>query len=134
MAETIIYRDLDLAFKMNPINNDVMTKTNVNSVKQALHVLMMTTPGEKKFDPLFGVGINAFLFETPSPAAISLLEKKIKTQIDIYEPRAVFETIVVSYGDEFNSYDKNEIVLTLYFYVRGINTIEPIKLTFERIK
>ena len=134
MAETIIYRDLDTVFKKNPMNDDIIAKTNVNAVKQALTLLLLTNPGEKKFDPLFGCGIMGYLFETPSPAGLALLERKIRTQVAEYEPRVIIESIETNFGENMANYDRNELQIVLYFRVIGINTVDPIKLTFERIK
>ena len=128
------YRDIDIRFKQNPINDDILAKTDVNAVKQALNILMLTNPGEKMFDPHFGVGIAGYLFETPSNALISLIEKKIKQQITQYEPRVIFEKLETNYGDAFEKYDGNELVLVLYFYVVGLVSNAPISMTFERIK
>jgi phage baseplate assembly protein W len=44
----------------------VRIEEKLDSVKQKLRTIILTNPGEKIMDPLFGVGLNRFLFE---PAA-----------------------------------------------------------------
>ena len=57
------YKDIALSFDKDPFSEDVVTKVDINSVRQALKVLVLTNPGEKPFDPNFGAGVSGLLQE-----------------------------------------------------------------------
>ncbi len=46
---TRLYSDLDLSFNINPITGDIGKKVDVNSVRQAMEILLKTKYREKPF-------------------------------------------------------------------------------------
>lgn len=59
-------------------------KTNV---KQNLKMLLLTNPGERVFDPNFGVGIRQYLFEMVGQDDVyAEIDSKIKQQVALYMP------------------------------------------------
>ena len=41
-----------------------LNKTELDSIKQNVKMVVLTSPGERVMDPSFGVGIRKYLFET----------------------------------------------------------------------
>jgi phage baseplate assembly protein W len=78
------YSDLDLTFTKKP-SGDVYKKTDAAAVKQAVKNLLLTTPGEKPFNPYFGGGLNSLLFELANDETNFLLTEYIKSAIDNLE-------------------------------------------------
>tara|TARA_R100001510_G_C7497904_1_gene102829 strand:+ start:31 stop:459 length:429 start_codon:yes stop_codon:yes gene_type:complete len=64
-------------------------------VKQNVRTLLFTAPGERIWDPQFGVGLRNYLFEFPTIDLKTEVGGKIKKQFEKYMPflelRAVFE-------------------------------------------
>lgn len=87
------YSDLDLTFTKKP-SGDVYKKTNAAAVKQAVKNLLLTTPGEKPFNPYFGGGLNDLLFELANDDTNILLTEYITAAIDNFEPRAKLLSVV----------------------------------------
>jgi len=124
----VIFKDIDLSFKSHPVSKDIISKTDVNAVKQALRNLFMTSPFESAFDPDFGMGLKFLLFEPMSPPLIAVIQRKINEQIIRYEPRCVVENIdVAERGD-------NGIDVTLKFFVTGLPTLQTFNYVLERVK
>ncbi len=57
------FTDLSLGMVKNANTQDVAVVKNDNAIKQAIKNLIMTTPGEKPFQPLVGSNISKLLFE-----------------------------------------------------------------------
>ena len=56
------FLDLNIALSRNPFTDDISTVKNDNAIKQSVKNLVLTTPGEKPFQPLIGSKINDLLF------------------------------------------------------------------------
>lgn len=116
-----IYSDLDLTFTKKP-SGDVYKKTNSAAVKQAVKNLLLTTPGEKPFNPYFGGGLNSLLFELAEDETNYLLTSYITASIENFEPRAKLISIEPNLSP-----DSNTANVRVTFQV--VNTSETV--TFE---
>ena len=96
------YSDLDLTFTKKP-SGDVYKKTNAAAVKQAVRNLLLTTPGEKPFNPYFGGGLNDLLFELANDDTNILLTEYITAAIENFEPRAKLLSIVPNVQPDNNT-------------------------------
>jgi len=82
-----------------PIERDesdgyALTKTYTQSTLQNLKNLLLTVPGERMMDPLFGVGMNRYLFEQHSEATYSNIHAKVLQQVERYMPFVVIDDMV----------------------------------------
>jgi len=96
------YSDLDLTFTKKP-SGDVYKKTDAAAVKQAVKNLLLTTPGEKPFNPYFGGGLNDLLFELANDDTNILLTEYITAAIENFEPRARLLSIVPNVQPDNNT-------------------------------
>ena len=55
-------------------------------VAQNFKMLMLTSPGERLMDPLFGVGLKRFLFEQNHETVHALIESEVSSQVQKYMP------------------------------------------------
>lgn len=62
------------------------TLANKRLVFDDLKQILLTNPGERIFDPNFGVGIDRYLFEPNSTYTAQQIENVIKEQIKTYLP------------------------------------------------
>lgn len=123
------YSDFYNNFNMHPHNKTLAKYTNENSVKRAIRNLIMTNPGERRFQPDFGCNIRRFLFENMSDYVSGLIKDVIIEAIDKYEPRVRVLDIVIVANEVNNSYE-----VTIIFEV--INNVNPmsISLTLYRVR
>jgi phage baseplate assembly protein W len=110
-----IYSDLDLSFGAHPITGDVVKKYDVNSVKQALKVLILTQYYERPFQPKLGSPVYGMLFDQVDTITANSLKLRIELLINKFEPRVRSQQV-----DVVPLYDENAFEITMYFYVIGV--------------
>ena len=57
-----------------------------NAIKQNMKMLLLTRKGEYVWDPNFGVGLHAYLFENDATISTGFLEGEIRNQSGTYMP------------------------------------------------
>ncbi len=116
MAQSVVYRDLNLDFKPNPLNGDIIVATNSEAIKKSLKNLILTNLYESPFDPDKGTNIYGSLFENFDNITADFLRTKIKESVDRYEQRVEIQKI-----DIFSKYKEHSLEITMYFKVLELN-------------
>lgn len=119
--------DLAINFSRNPFTDDVSAVKNEGAIKQAIKNLILTTPGEKPFQPIFGSKVNALLFEPLDPFTADALEEEIINTIKQQEPRVQLENVFVT-----PVYEGNKINITIEYKVVGLPIVETINFVLQR--
>jgi len=128
-AVSKLYSDLDLDFLPHPVNGDVNTLTDSDSVKRAVRNLVLTNIWERPFQPNLGSGIVQYLFENISPLTKVSIESAVKDVLRAYEPRITVISVVANVNNDQNGYD-----CTITFAVDNQSEIVSIDLFLERIR
>lgn len=100
------YIDVDLNFMRHPGTKDVLKKYDSEATKQAIRNIFLTNPFEKPFDPEFGLGIERWLFEqnhVSDGILANVMQRKIREQLRIYEPRIIIDDLVCNIPEDSNS-------------------------------
>ena len=118
------FKDLSMSFKFNPLSGDLITLKNENAIARAVRNIVLTTPGEKFFDPDFGSSVGEILFENVDDITAVSIEDEIKSSLKNYEPRV--ELIDVNVEPNFN---ENQFDVTISYRIVGID-IPPSQLEF----
>jgi len=118
------FKDLSMSFKFNPLSGDLITLKNENAIARAVRNIVLTTPGEKFFDPDFGSNVGEILFENVDDITAVSIEDEIKSSLKNYEPRV--ELIDVNVEPNF---DENQFDVTISYRIVGID-IPPSQLEF----
>lgn len=71
-----------------------MLKDFKSTIKQNLKMLILTIPGERVMDPMFGVGIKKYLFENYGTDTYARIEAKIREQTQMYIPAVAINKIL----------------------------------------
>ena len=125
-----VYSDFSLLFNKHPFTEDILMKYDVDAAKQALTVLFLTNQYEKRFDPKFGIGVSAMLFDLMTPITKISLLKRIKNQCAFYEPRVDIVDI-----DILDTLDDNSVTIDFYFAILdNPNNVETLTLSFNRLR
>ena len=119
---TTLYADLHKDLTVNPISEDLALKRDEEAVKESIKNLILTDRGERLMQPYIGGNIRAMLFENNTPVVSKMIQERIKTTIETYEPRASLLEVKVT-----SNIDSNSVKVDIYFYINNI--IEPIELT-----
>lgn len=68
-------------------------------IKQNLKMLVLTAPGERIMDPLFGVGIRNYQFENFDPITVGEIKGNIVGQTSTYMPFVLIQNIDVTFSE-----------------------------------
>ena len=118
------FKYISMSFKFNPLSGDLITLKNENAIARAVRNIILTTPGEKFFDPDFGSNINEILFENVSEITADSIKEEIENSLQNYEPRV--EIIEVNVNPNYNS---NNFDVIISYRIVGID-IPPSQVEF----
>lgn len=125
----VLYSDFRKDLAKSPVSNDIAVLKDEDSVKESIKNLILTDPGERLMQPFIGGGIRALLFENITPAVIKIIEDRVRTTIEIYEPRAELIDVTVS-----SNIDDNQVGVTVRFYVQSQQQPIVLNVILERIR
>ena len=99
------FKDLSMTFQSNPLNGDLIAIKNVNAITRSIRNIVLTTPGEKFFDPDFGSNVSNLLFENVDDITASQIQEEIEFSINNYEPRVKLLDVQVIADNDNASFD-----------------------------
>ena len=117
------FSDFLNSFAYSPVNNNLAKVSNEESVKQSLKNLILTSLGERIFQPNIGSGVNNLLFENSTRPTLNSIEFNIQNTIKYNEPRV--NIIDVKAKETTNP---NAVQVDIVFSM--INNPEPISINF----
>jgi uncharacterized protein len=132
IVKEIYFSDLDTQFTQNPVNDDVVSLKNFESIKRSVRNIISTNKGERPLDPDFGSNVRALLFEPDSDLLRFALENEIQTQIENFEPRVDLLTVVVSNSSE--AIDSNELNVVIEFSPINSQQTVSLNVVLERAR
>ena len=118
------FKDISMSFKFNPLSGDLISLSNENAIARAVRNIVLTTPGEKFFDPDFGSSVSEILFENVDDITAISIEDEIKNCLANYEPRV--ELIDINVDPNF---DENQFDVIISYRIVGVD-IPPTQLEF----
>ncbi len=130
LDRTNIYRDLAMSFEKHPVSNDMLSKSDVDAVKESMRNILLTDKGSRVFRPNFGGNIRSYLFENKFSSSLNtIIEESVINTINTYEPRAVVESV-----ECVSSMDDNYVYITINFYVQNLAELQTSTITMEKIR
>jgi phage baseplate assembly protein W len=124
-----LYSDFKKDLTISPISKDLALVKDEDAVKQSIKNLVLTDPGERLMQPFIGGGIRGLLFENITPGILNLIESRVKTTIETYEPRAILIGVTAS-----SQYDDNRVSVIVEFYVRNSDIPVTLDLILTRVR
>lgn len=121
------FKDFSTNFARNPFTDDLSVVNNDNSIKQAVKNLILTTPGEKPFQPLVGSSVSSLLFEPLDAFTVDTIEDEIRSTINQYEPRVELTSVDVT-----PIYEGNKLNVSIEYQVVGLPIVETIEFVLQR--
>ena len=118
------FKDISMSFKFNPLSGDLITLKNENAIARAVRNIVLTSPGEKLFNPEFGSSISEILFENVDDITAISIQDEISSSLKNYEPRV--ELIDVNVDPNF---DENQFDVIITYRIVGVD-IPPSQLEF----
>jgi|TARA_B100000035_G_scaffold304036_1_gene303263 phage baseplate assembly protein W len=121
------FTDLAIGMARNANTKDVAVVKNDNAIKQAVRNLILTTPGEKPFQPLVGSNISQLLFEPLDDFTEDAIRQEIINTINRFEPRVRLETVEV-----IGNFSRNTFDVAVEYRIVGIPIVETIEFVLQR--
>ena len=75
------YSDIDMDMGYHPLTKDLRKKTKEDSIKQSVRNLLLTSPGEKLFNPGWGCNLRGFLFEPITEMAVIEIKESVELSL-----------------------------------------------------
>ena len=120
-----------LPLPLDPTDGYRLTKTTRENAQQNLKMLVLTSPGERIWEPDFGVGLYNYLFELDTQFLQDDIRERVRSQVRRYLP---FITILgISFGeDTFNTTDRNTLAVVINYSVPVIGTVDTLRVSANR--
>ena len=118
------FKDLSMSFKFNPLSGDLIALKNENAIARAVRNIVLTTPGEKLFDPDFGSSVGEILFENVDDITAVSIQDEIRNCLNNYEPRVDLVDVNVD-----PNFDENQFDVKITYRIVGVD-IPPSQLEF----
>ncbi len=121
------FKDVSIGLLKNPFTDDVSGVVNDNAIKQSIKNLVLTTPGEKPFQPNKGSRVNSLLFEPLDPFTADTVKEEIINTINQYEPRVELSKVIVT-----PIYEGNKLNVLVEYRIVGLPIVETIEFVLQR--
>ena len=102
----------------------MITLSNENAIARSVRNIVLTSPGEKIFDPDFGSNIGEILFENIDEITAVSIREEIQNSLENYEPRVDIIDV-----DVRPNYDMNQFDVIISYRIVGID-VPPTQLEF----
>ncbi len=99
------FKDISSSFKVNPLSEDLIAIKNETAIARSVRNLILTSPGERFFNPILGSRVSKLLFESVDLITANAIEDEIRVTIENFEPRVELTSVDVKAdlsGGEYN--------------------------------
>ncbi len=110
------FKDLSMTFQINPLNYDLIALKNETAIARSLRNLVLTSKGERFFNPSLGSGVSRLLFDNIDNFTAREIKSEVEYTINTFEPRVRLIDVLVN-----PNYDDNEFNVTITYQIVGIN-------------
>ena len=97
-----------------------LTTTIVETLRQNLNTLVLTNPGERVMEPVFGVGLEKFLFERFTESTYASIQEAIVEQVKTYMPQIAIKNFEVS----TDGIDNSELRILIEYVITPLGTTD----------
>jgi len=124
-----IYQDFKKNLERSPLSQDLTVHKDEDAVKESIRNLILTDRGERLMQPDLGGDITAMLFENMTPGTLKLIEDKVRTTIQLYEPRCELINVTAS-----SNIDDNTVHVSITFYISNVQQPIDLDVFLERTR
>ena len=96
---------------------DVALAQYEEDIREAVHIILGTVPGERVMRPDFGAGLQDLVFEPISVTTMALVKHRVEEALVTWEPRIDVQDVAVVVGGA-----RNRLDVSISYRVRATNT------------
>lgn len=124
-----LYSDIDLNFIPHPLTGDLVTKTNIEAIKQSLRNVVFMEPFDIPFDPDKKSGLREILFDQASQLTESRIRTTLEWLIKTMEKRVELIKIDVLDNPSIQGYD-----ITIWYEIKSLMITDSVKFFAQRVR
>ncbi len=103
---------------LDAATQDVASAEYEEDIRQAILIILETTPGERVMRPDFGSGLHAMVFEPVNYTTLALVKQRVEHALVMWEPRIDVREVKVTTNDAA----RNRLDIDIGYQVRATNT------------
>lgn len=120
-----------LPLTRDPKDGYTLNKDYVSMIRQNLKMLLLTAPGERIMEPVFGVGLRNFLFLQNSEHTHSIIEKTIREQVSMFMSFVEVVAVDISPVDTMTNSSESGLDIYLEFRIVPLDILDILRVTVE---
>ena len=124
-----LFADLPLDFIAHPNTKDIRPITDIQAIRQAVKILVLSNFSDRPFHPELGANVTRYLFENPDQFTAMGIRDEILRIIERREPRVTNPKVEVQLDEEYN-----RLLVTIVFQIRNTNTNTEVSFYLDRIR
>src|SRR5262249_6031656 len=93
-------RGLGFPVRPDPLEGDLAYAAGPEKVRQALHLILDTSPGERIMRPTSGCCLRAFISQPNTVATRALIKREVELAVTTWEPRIKLTGVSVDPGED----------------------------------
>jgi phage baseplate assembly protein W len=97
-----------------------------DATKNNLINFLLTNPGERPLNPLFGGGLRKFIFEQINNNNLEFIQTDIADKINLYFPNVKIEDLTIT-----GNPDQNTVNISLSYSILNTNINDQLQLNFQ---
>ena len=119
-------------FLRDKLDGHQMNKTYHQVAVQNLKMLILTSPGERIMDPLFGVGLRDYLFDQDHPVTHGNIAAAIRSQVSKYLPYITINSVEFdSQGTGNPEAPDNHLQVRVHFKIEPLEVEDQLTLSVD---
>lgn len=107
-------------------DDSVATAAYEEDIRQAIHIILGTNPGERLMRPDFGAGLRDFVFEPVNTTTMVLLENRVRGALNTWEPRIDLLDVSV----RLDAGEPGKLLVDISYEVRSTNSQQNLVYPF----
>ena len=124
-----LFADLPLDFIAHPNTKDIRPITDIQAIRQAVKILVLSNFSDRPFHPELGANVTRYLFENADQFTAMGIRDEILRIIERREPRVTNPKVEVQLDQEYN-----RLLVTIVFQIRNTNIRTEVSFYLDRIR
>jgi phage baseplate assembly protein W len=124
-----LFADIPLDFIPHPNTKDIRPITDIQAIRQAVKILVLSNFYDRPFHPELGANVTRYLFENADQFTAMGTRDEVLRIIERREPRVSNPKVEVQLDEEYN-----RLLVTIVFQIRNTNTNSEVSFYLDRIR
>lgn len=104
--------------QVDPGSGDIAMAADEQDIRQAIHLILSTSLGERVMRPDFGAGLETLVFQPVNTTTLALVQHRVQQSLITWEPRINVDEVTVT----TDKLQRNTLKIKIGYTVRTTNT------------